>query len=423
MDELAAALAGSFAVSPLPNNPNAPHPRFSQYKSRTTTMTQEVRRQRFLELQKQKRFDVSNYVRCIADDVWDDLEADEEDCAEKGGYGNDDDSMDVETVRLRKPGRYYQNQLMLSEWMLEVPENFVDDWLMVPCPVGRRNLVVASNGRTRSYSKSGFLVNNFHSALPGGSHVRGRSGMTILDCIYSEADRKYYVLDVMCWGHPVYDSETEFRFYWMQTKLQETPEVLETSKQNPCRFESLPNFNCSHDSLERVMNNTMNFELDGLLFYHKRAHYTFGTTPLVVWLKAYMMPEILGMSVPAQLLALAPSSYSDFGTHACKVRKQKEGEAAAAAAAASGSGGSETSSGHGGRQHRRRRGRGQGLRGGDDCGTDDTTASESMDSSTAELLYEDQEAVSDADEACIDGEGCEVQVVVDDMPICSPATR
>ncbi len=29
---------------------------------------------------------------------------------------------------------------------------------------------------------------------------------TILDCIYSEVDRTYYILDVMCWrGHPVYD--------------------------------------------------------------------------------------------------------------------------------------------------------------------------------------------------------------------------
>jgi len=36
-------------------------------------------------------------------------------------------------------------QLMLSEWMLEVPDNFTDDWVMVPCPVGKRSLVIASN--------------------------------------------------------------------------------------------------------------------------------------------------------------------------------------------------------------------------------------------------------------------------------------
>jgi len=36
-------------------------------------------------------------------------------------------------------------QLMLSEWMLEIPENFAEEWVMVPCPVGKRSLVVASN--------------------------------------------------------------------------------------------------------------------------------------------------------------------------------------------------------------------------------------------------------------------------------------
>lgn len=34
---------------------------------------------------------------------------------------------------------------------------------------------------------------------------------TILDCIYSEVDRTYYILDVMCWrGHPVYDCAVRF---------------------------------------------------------------------------------------------------------------------------------------------------------------------------------------------------------------------
>jgi len=66
------------------------------------------------------------------------------------------------------------------------------------------------------------------------------------------------------------------------------------------------------------------FQLDGLLFYHKRTHYTFGPSPLVVWLKAYMLPEILSISVPAELLALAPSTYSGFSAHAETVRQRKQ---------------------------------------------------------------------------------------------------
>ena len=45
-------------------------------------------------------------------------------------------------------GIFYYNvvphQLMLSEWLLEVPDMFETEWLMVPCPIGRRNLVIAS---------------------------------------------------------------------------------------------------------------------------------------------------------------------------------------------------------------------------------------------------------------------------------------
>lgn len=33
---------------------------------------------------------------------------------------------------------------MLAEWMLEVPEDLGEAWTLVPCPVGKRCLIVAS---------------------------------------------------------------------------------------------------------------------------------------------------------------------------------------------------------------------------------------------------------------------------------------
>ena len=68
----------------------------------------------------------------------------------------------------------------------------------------------------------------------------------------------------------------------------------------------------------------MCLQLDGLLFYHKRTHYTFGPSPLVVWLKAYMLPEILGVSVPPEMQAQAPSTYGGFAAHADGVRQRKQ---------------------------------------------------------------------------------------------------
>lgn len=52
-------------------------------------------------------------------------------------------------------------------------------------------------------------------------------------------------------------------------------------------------------------------QVDGLLFYHKQTHYTPGSTPLVGWLRPYMVPEILGLAVPPTSLTAKP----DYAGH------------------------------------------------------------------------------------------------------------
>ena len=37
----------------------------------------------------------------------------------------------------------YKEVLMLSEWMIEKPYDFDEDWYVVPCPKGIRTLLVA----------------------------------------------------------------------------------------------------------------------------------------------------------------------------------------------------------------------------------------------------------------------------------------
>lgn len=39
---------------------------------------------------------------------------------------------------------FFGPQLMLSEWLVDVPAELDIDWLMVVCPVGKRSLIVAS---------------------------------------------------------------------------------------------------------------------------------------------------------------------------------------------------------------------------------------------------------------------------------------
>lgn len=64
---------------------------------------------------------------------------------------------------------------------------------------------------------------------------------TILDCIYSEVDRTYYILDIMCWrGHPVYDCPV--RLASNPLAIQECLSNCLSSKSGPqmCFFATLP---------------------------------------------------------------------------------------------------------------------------------------------------------------------------------------
>ncbi|XP_042331196.1 snurportin-1 [Sceloporus undulatus] len=304
MEELSQALASSFTISQDLNSPAAPHPRLAQYKSKYSSLEQAERRRRLLELQKTKRLDYINHARRLAEDDWTGTDEEEEKDTLEAEMEED---MEVE-IQKRLPKRY-ANQLMLSEWLIDVPQDLVQDWLLVVCPVGKRALIVASKGSTAAYTKSGFCVNRFPSLLPGGNRRNSAAGKdyTILDCIFNEAKQTYYILDVMCWrGHPVYDCQTDFRFYWLQSKMQEEEGLGEKSRLNPFKFVGLQSYSCAPESLCEVLSTDFPFEVDGLLFYHKQSHYNPGSTPLVGWLRPYMVSDILGVAVPICPLTAKP---------------------------------------------------------------------------------------------------------------------
>ncbi|XP_053128621.1 snurportin-1 [Hemicordylus capensis] len=309
MEELSQTLACSFAVSQDLNSTAAPHPRLAQYKSKYSSLEQAERRRHLLELQKNKRLDYVNHARRLAEDDWAGME---EEKKEKGDAHGDGEDMEVELGK--KLPKRYANQLMLSEWLIDVPPDLEQTWLLVVCPVGKRALIVASRGSTAAYTRSGFCVNRFPSLLPGGNRRNSATGKdyTILDCIYNEAKQTYYILDVMCWrGHPVYDCQTDFRFYWLHSKIEEEDGLGEKSRLNPFRFVGLQNYSCKEESLCDVLATDFAFEVDGLLFYHKQAHYIPGSTPLVGWLRPYMVSDVLGLSVPASPLTRKP----DYAGH------------------------------------------------------------------------------------------------------------
>ncbi|KAF9283872.1 hypothetical protein BGZ68_005059 [Mortierella alpina] len=126
----------------------------------------------------------------------------------------------------KKDRNPFRDQLMIPEPMTEIPLDLDSSYYIVPLPIGHRCFVISADGKTMARLPSGqLLVSPFESCLPAGSsHYRGnrRSDYCILDCVYSSITRTFWTLDIMCWrGHPVYECETEFRFWWLRGKLAE----------------------------------------------------------------------------------------------------------------------------------------------------------------------------------------------------------
>uniref|UniRef100_A0A6P7GT45 Snurportin-1-like n=1 Tax=Diabrotica virgifera virgifera TaxID=50390 RepID=A0A6P7GT45_DIAVI len=48
---------------------------------------------------------------------------------------------------------------------------------------------------------------------------------------------------------------------------------------------------------------------DGVVFYHKESEYTFGDTPLAMWLNSFMLPEKLGTDIPEIYRKQIPTCY------------------------------------------------------------------------------------------------------------------
>ncbi len=192
---------------------------------------------------------------------------------------------------------------------MEIPSDFEENWLVVVVPVGRRSLIVSARKTTHAYSRSGAMINHFPSLLPGGSRQshRVQRDYCILDCIFDAGTQSFHILDVMCWGgHPVYDSDLEFRTFWKEQKCKENTNISTYSRINPLTFHDLPYHPCTRESLTSLLSNPPPYQVDGLLFIHKECQYVIGTTPLATWLKPRMVPDILGVPVSPEFLAKSP---------------------------------------------------------------------------------------------------------------------
>ncbi|KAL6175040.1 hypothetical protein ACLB2K_051683 [Fragaria x ananassa] len=204
------------------------------------------------------------------------------------GSSTDYDLRDASKLKGPAARKWFAKQLMLPEWMIDVPNRLPHDWYVLPRPAGKRCFVVSSDGTTISRQRNGTVLHRFPSALPHGSRNRDGSGppsYSILDCIFHEMDQTYYVIDMVCWkNYSYYNCSTEFRFTWLEEKLRETNARGAPSYYHKYRFSLVPWGRCDLAGLHKAYAGEVPFGKDGLLFYNKHAHYQPGNTPLaLVW--------------------------------------------------------------------------------------------------------------------------------------------
>ncbi|GMJ00104.1 hypothetical protein like AT4G24880 [Hibiscus trionum] len=277
----------------------APHDLRRPFK-RAAISDQQKRRDLSLLRQAQNRRDAQQQARCLASSILSlqssapESEPEHSDIEPETEHESEDLSKDFDVRRaskLRGPEvrKLFARQLMLPEWMIDVPDRLSQDWYVLARPAGKRCFVVSSNGTTVSRERNGSILHYFPSALPAGAKTRDGSGSAqsycILDCIFHESDQTYYVIDMVCWnGYSLYDCTAEFRFYWLNSKLEESGACNAPSHYHKFRFSAVPVYNCDQSGLYAAYTGAVPYVKDGLLFYNKHAHYQTGNTPLVlVW--------------------------------------------------------------------------------------------------------------------------------------------
>ncbi|XP_048138420.1 snurportin-1 isoform X2 [Rhodamnia argentea] len=280
---------------------------------RPTISDQQRRRELSLLRQAQNRLDAQQRARCLASTVLS-LEApepgpgpepepvlelelaseseyhvEEEEEGDSRSPSKEFDVRQASKLRGAEARKWFARQLMLPEWMIDVPDRLSQDWYVFARPSGKRCFVVSSNGITVSRLRNGSVLHRFPSALPGGARTRDVSGSaqsySILDCIFHEIDQMYYVIDMVCWrGYSLYDCTAEFRFFWSNSKLNESGACDPPSQNHRYRFSLVPIYNCDENGLHAAYTGAVTYIKDGLLFYNKQAHYQTGNTPLaLVW--------------------------------------------------------------------------------------------------------------------------------------------
>lgn len=108
--------------------------------------------------------------------------------------------------------------------------------------------------------------------------------------------------------------QAQHRFSWLKSKFEESPEILIINETHNFKFVLVDCYPSRKDIIQdqlfsNYIINDIRTPFSSILFYHKEGHYVFECSPLVGWLKIFMLPEVLNIDVPEFHVEDKPTNY------------------------------------------------------------------------------------------------------------------
>lgn len=219
-----------------------------------------------------------------------------------------EDKMDIKQDRVRKPRKTFdEEKLMIFERLMDIPEDFFENWLLALLPEGIRCIVTAYKMQTVARFENGEVMEVFPSYLPNGSRHspggRGSSSFCILDCIFDKQNNTFYILDVISWKGQFYsDCPTTFRYYWVNDKLSEIPKIQSITSSNYFIFKPIVNYKVKRETVLNIITQSFSnannnsavtpYVVSKLLFVHSEMYYDVGENPLACIVDQAEIPKL-----------------------------------------------------------------------------------------------------------------------------------
>lgn len=161
----------------------------------------------------------------------------------------------------------YARRFQVPGWLNCIPEDF-EKYIVMLKPAGLRVLLFITNCKVLARDKYGYKQAEFVTDYAGKSSMS-----TILDAIYNQDTRAYYIMDVIQWkGNFLTGEEFLFRQNWLASNLSPVSAPCSTESCE-VRLKLNKPYENTRSTLLQLYTEPAEFRKEGFVFIHPESKY------------------------------------------------------------------------------------------------------------------------------------------------------